>query len=280
MPSLAQGYGRGLLLGLQLEEAKRRKQRDELSDEFLKERLEDMRFQRKTLLREQKEQEEEKREAKIKEIHTGHDIGGRGMELSNILAAVSHVTPAQREIAVADFYEREGTMPSYVPGLVSPKVPKKPTWSEQEREGDIQHLMRTQKITRQEAIGILRQKRIYGSPKRGVIDVDALGAELSGAKFTPSGAIVEVPEGIEAPGVLGSLNLPDFGKGEEEEAPEEEVEVDEVANKTNGIALNLLARIKDGEFDRQYIQDYIDENAEEYRTQGVDPDLLKEIIGF
>lgn len=72
MPSLAQGYGQGLLLGLQLEERKRRLKEGELTDEFLRERIEDVRFQRKTLMSQLKEQEaEKKRQVEEKEIQTG-----------------------------------------------------------------------------------------------------------------------------------------------------------------------------------------------------------------
>lgn len=52
-----------------------------------------------------------------------------------------------------------------------------------------------------------------------------------------------------------------------------------VRNKTNKVAENLLMRIRRGEFDRAYLQNYIDENADEYRKRGVDPDLLKQSIG-
>jgi len=79
MPSLAQGYGQGLLSGLEMQERQRRLKEGELTDEFLRERIEDMRFKRKTLMSELKQAEKQaKRQEEEEEIRTG--IAHLGMQ--------------------------------------------------------------------------------------------------------------------------------------------------------------------------------------------------------
>lgn len=74
--SLAQGYIKGLSLGQQLKDAERQRQRDELSDELIRERIADSQFQRKTLMSQLKEQEEKKRREAI------HRESGFGLEVA------------------------------------------------------------------------------------------------------------------------------------------------------------------------------------------------------
>jgi len=127
MPSLAQGYGKGLLLGLQLEEAKRQRQRDELSDAFLRERLEDMRFQRKALLSQLKREEEERREAGLEKVAKGHRMAKAGVGLRDLLLKAG-VTMPQAELAETEYYETE-KIPSYASEWLTPPKAEKPSAS-------------------------------------------------------------------------------------------------------------------------------------------------------
>jgi hypothetical protein len=113
MPSVARSVGEGLLMGLRLKEAERNRQRDELMDEMRREQLEDLRFQRKTLLSQLKQGEEEaKRQEMIADIAAIEAGGLRSGEqfMRSILAGEQ--TPLETK-------QRLASIMDYVPGLSS-----------------------------------------------------------------------------------------------------------------------------------------------------------------
>lgn len=115
MPSLAQGYGRGLLLGLQLEEAKRQRKSQELLDEYRQEQLADIRWgrekEKKSFLAQIKEKEEKaKQDELIGDIAIVDALGLRtGSQFMRSILAGEETPPETKQ--------RLTSIMDYVPGL-------------------------------------------------------------------------------------------------------------------------------------------------------------------
>lgn len=117
MPSLAQGYGRGLLLGLQFEEAKRQRKSQELLDEYRREQLADIRWgrekEKKSFLAQIKTEEETaKQEKLITDIATMDALGRMSGESFMKSLLIGERTPPETK-------ERLTSIMDYVPGLSS-----------------------------------------------------------------------------------------------------------------------------------------------------------------
>lgn len=115
MPSLAQGYGGGLLSGLEIMERKRRLQQDELLDEYRREQLQDIRWgrekEKKSLLAQIKEKEEmAKRQELIGDI-AAIEAGGlrTGEQFMRSILGGEETPPETKE--------RLTSVMDYVPGL-------------------------------------------------------------------------------------------------------------------------------------------------------------------
>lgn len=117
MPSLAQGYGQGLLSGLEIQERQRRLRQADLLDEYRKEQIADIRWERekekKGLLAQIKAEEEQaKQKEMVGDIATVEAGGLRTGEqfMQSILAGEE--TPPETK-------ERLTSIMDYVPGLTS-----------------------------------------------------------------------------------------------------------------------------------------------------------------
>lgn len=117
MPSLAQGYGQGLLSGLEMQERQRRMRQADLLDEYRKEQIADIRWERekekKSLLAQIKAEEKEaKRQEMMGDIAT---VGAGGLVsgeqfMGSILGGEE--TPPETK-------QRLTSIMDYVPGLTS-----------------------------------------------------------------------------------------------------------------------------------------------------------------
>lgn len=317
MPSLAQGYGQGLLSGLEMQERQRRLKEGELTDEFLRERIEDMRFQRKTLMSQLKEEEaEKKRQVEEKEIQTG--VAHLGMQpggsytvgklleeapetvrkpLHSALDLVPGLTSGQQlqRTRVEEKVEgAPGVRPWGVSEIEESKIPQaarmalgfepkaKAEKAPEELVGRTERWTKSQEAHEKE---LRKYEHEFGKAWREAkIKKNAINAK--GEAITDKREFWNLwQEGLPSDLRLElklrlGLMQPTGTIKEETTEVTGDIEDKEVGNKTEGVADNLSTRIENGEFDREYIQDYIDENAEEYRAQGVDPDLLKQIMGF
>ena len=117
MPSLAQRYGQGLLSGLEIQERQRRMRQADLLDEYRKEQIADIRWERekekKGLLAQIKAEEEQaKRQEMIGDIATVEAGGLRsGEQFMRSILAAGEIPPETKE--------RLTSIMDYVPGLTS-----------------------------------------------------------------------------------------------------------------------------------------------------------------
>lgn len=157
--SLATGYIKGLSLGQQLMDAERQRKRDELSDELIRERIEDQRLQRKTLLAQLNEQEAERKRRGVWQESGARVLAAQQMQATEGALSKLGVPP---EVATL-FTEQvgQGAYPEYArtelpPGLslnailqrYAPKENKPEEWKQKrvQRERDWRELTGLQNI--------------------------------------------------------------------------------------------------------------------------------------